>query len=157
MYVSNRLIKTVCARFLIYVLIFFVNEFYVYDAADKSSECVVDQIADLKCASTGDELNSFYQKREQKRNSRAFDNNVIIAFESVGKIHHQQYQQQSKHKRVSKKRRRFYFDFTLIDYSPVLPYSRKRFIYRFTTEQCSVKHHIAVCEQINEVSVLFVF
>lgn len=128
---------------------FFVNELYVYYAADKSSECVVDQITDLKCASAGDELRSFYQKGEQKRNARAFDNNVIFAFESVGKIHHQQYQQQSKHQRVSEKRRRFYFDFTLIDYSPVLPYSRKRLVYRFTAEQGAVDHHIAVGQQID--------
>lgn len=136
---------------------FFVNEFYVYYAADKSTECVVDQIADLKCSSASDELRSFYQKGEQKRNACAFDNNVILAFESVGKIHHQQYHQQSKHQRVSEKRRRFYFDFTLIDYSPVLPYSGKRLIYSFTAEQSAVDHHIAVCEQIYKISAFFVF
>ena len=89
LYVSNRLIKTVLCLLCDLCIDFFVNQLYVYEAADKSSECVIDQIADLKCASAGDELHSFYQKREQKRNSRAFDNNVIIAFESVGKIHHQ--------------------------------------------------------------------
>lgn len=67
MYVSNRLIKTVCVRFLIYVLIFFVNQFYVYDAADKSSECVIDQIADLKCASAGDDLHYLNAQRKYKR------------------------------------------------------------------------------------------
>ena len=46
---------------------FFVNKLYVYNAADKSSECVIDQIADLKCATAGDELHYLNAQRKYKR------------------------------------------------------------------------------------------
>lgn len=67
LYVSNRLIKTVLCLLCDLCIYYFVNQLYVYDAADKSAECVVDQIADLKCASAGDELHYLNAQRKYKR------------------------------------------------------------------------------------------